>query len=69
MKDKILGSLNFIDFIACVDCIKAKQTCISKKGARMIKETLKIIHTIVCKLFFSYLIDNKYFIIFIDVYL
>lgn len=65
VKEGVLNALDFTDFQTCVDCIKGKQTNISKKGAKRSTELLEIIHTDIC----SPDIDvhgQKYFITFID---
>ena len=65
VKEGVLATLDFTDFQTCVDCIKGKQTNMSKKGARRSTELLEIIHTDIC----SPDIDvhgQKYYITFID---
>lgn len=53
VKEGILWSLNFTNFVTCVDCIKVKHIYTSKKGVRRSKETLEIIYTNTCSPFFS----------------
>jgi hypothetical protein len=48
VKDGVLNTLDFADFETCVDCIKGKQTNISKKGANRSSSILEIIHTDIC---------------------
>ncbi|GKC76251.1 retrovirus-related pol polyprotein from transposon TNT 1-94 [Tanacetum coccineum] len=48
VKNKILPNLDFTDFGLCVECIKAKQTKRSKKGATRSSDLLEIIHTDIC---------------------
>ncbi|KAL0421271.1 UNVERIFIED_CONTAM: Copia protein [Sesamum latifolium] len=61
----VLNTLDFTDFDTCVDCIKDKQTNVSKKGAKRSSNLLKIIHTdICCPDLDSY--GQRYFITFID---
>ncbi|CAJ2671288.1 unnamed protein product [Trifolium pratense] len=67
VKDGVLNTLDFTDFKTCVDCIKGKQTNISKKGANRSSSILEIIHTdICCPDMDAY--GQKYFITFIDDY-
>ncbi|KAL0334045.1 UNVERIFIED_CONTAM: hypothetical protein Sangu_1560700 [Sesamum angustifolium] len=67
VNDGVLNTLNFTDFDTCVDCIKGKQTNVSKKSAKRSSNLLKIIHTDICC---PDLDSNSqiYFIIFIDDY-
>ena len=44
VKDGVLNTLDFADFKTCVDCIKGKQTNMSKKGANRSSSILEIIH-------------------------
>ena len=67
VNDGVLNALDFTDFETCVDCIKGKQTNISKKGAKRSTDLLEIIYTDVC----CPDMDahcQKYFITFIDDY-
>ena len=67
MKDRVLNTRDFADFKTCVDCIKGKQTKMSKKGANKSSSILEIIYTDIC----CSNIDahgQKYFITFIDDY-
>ncbi|KAL0400199.1 UNVERIFIED_CONTAM: hypothetical protein Sradi_2363200 [Sesamum radiatum] len=48
VNDGILTTLDFTDFDTCVDCIKGKQTNVSKKGAKRSSNLLEIIHTDIC---------------------
>ena len=67
VNDRVLGTLDFADFETCVDCIKGKQTNMSKKGAKRSSDVLEIIHTdICCPDMDAY--RQKYFISFIDDY-
>ena len=68
VNDRVLSTLDFIDYETCIDCIKGKQTNKSKKGAKRSLGILKIIHTDI----YSPYMDShshKYFITFIDDYL
>ncbi|KAL0429751.1 UNVERIFIED_CONTAM: Retrovirus-related Pol polyprotein from transposon TNT 1-94 [Sesamum radiatum] len=67
VNDGVLNTLDFTDFDTCVDCIKGKQTNVSKKGAKRSSNLLEIIHTdICCPDLDSY--GQRYFITFIDDY-
>ena len=67
VNDGVLGAPDFTDFETCVDCIKGKQTNMSKKGAKRSSDLLEIIHTnICCPDMHAYC--QKYFISFIDDY-
>ena len=48
MKDEILNTLDFANFKTCADCIKGKQTNISKKVANRNSSILEIIHIDIC---------------------
>ena len=67
VNDGVLGTLDFVDFETCVNCIKGKQTNKSKRGAKRSTNLLEIIHTDIC---FPDMDANdpKYFITFIDDY-
>ena len=67
MKDGVLNTLDFADFKTYVDCIKGKQTKMSKKGANRSSSILEIIHTDICCLDMDAR-GQKYFITFIDDY-
>ncbi|KAK2420702.1 putative mitochondrial protein [Trifolium repens] len=67
VKDGVLNTLDFADFETCVDCIKGKQTNISKKGANRSSSILEIIHTDICCPDMD-AHGQKYFITFIDDY-
>ena len=67
VNDRVLSTLDFVDFETCVDCIKGKQTNKSKTGAKRSSNLLNIIHTNIC----CPNIDAsspRYFIPFIDDY-
>ena len=64
----MLNTLDFTDFKTCVDCIKNKQTNMSKKGANRSSSILEIIHTDICCPDMN-THSQKYFITFIDDYL
>ncbi|KAL0318771.1 UNVERIFIED_CONTAM: hypothetical protein Sangu_2033300 [Sesamum angustifolium] len=67
VNDGALNTLDFTYFDTFVDCIKGKQTNVSKKGAKKSSNLLEIIHTdICCPDFNSY--GKRYFITFIDDY-
>ncbi|GKC62847.1 retrovirus-related pol polyprotein from transposon TNT 1-94, partial [Tanacetum coccineum] len=67
VKNKILPNLDFTDFGLCVECIKAKQTKLNKKGATRSDDLLEIIHTDICRPFdTSSFTREKYLITFID---
>ncbi|KAL0423426.1 UNVERIFIED_CONTAM: hypothetical protein Sradi_0877400 [Sesamum radiatum] len=67
VNDGVLNTLDFTDFDTCVDCIKDKQTNVSKKGAKRCSNLLKIIHMDICSPDLdSY--GQRYFITFIDYY-
>ncbi|KAL0320291.1 UNVERIFIED_CONTAM: Retrovirus-related Pol polyprotein from transposon TNT 1-94 [Sesamum radiatum] len=67
VNDGVLTTLDFTDFDTCVNCIKGKQTNVSKKGAKRSSNLLEIIHTdICCPDLDSY--GQRYFITFIDDY-
>ena len=65
VNEKVLNTLDFIDFDTCIDCIKGKQTNKFKKGAKRSTDVLEIIYSDIC-------CPNmdahgpKYFISFID---
>ena len=67
VNDKVLNTLDFVDFDTCIDCIKRKKTNKFKKGAKRSIDVLEIIHSDIC-------CPNmdahgpKYFISFIDYY-
>lgn len=67
VKDGVLNTLDFVDFETCVDCIKGKQTNMSKKGANRSSSILEIIHTNICCPDMD-VHGQKYFITFIDDY-
>jgi len=67
VKDGVLNTLDFVDFKTCVDCIKGKQTNMSKKGASKSSSILEIIHNDICCPDMD-ANDQKYFITFIDHY-
>ena len=67
VKDGVLNTLDFADFKTCVDCIKGKQTNMSKKGANRSSSILEIIHTDICCPDMDAR-GQKYFITFIDDY-
>jgi len=46
VKDGVLNTLDFANFKTCVDCIKGKQTNMSKRGANRSSSILEIIHDI-----------------------
>ena len=48
VNDKVLSNLDFADFETCVDCIKGKQTSMSKIGVKMSSNLLEIIHIDIC---------------------
>ncbi|KAL0403765.1 UNVERIFIED_CONTAM: putative mitochondrial protein [Sesamum radiatum] len=48
VNDGVLNTLDFTDFDTCVDCIKGKQTNVSKKCAKRSSNLLEIIHTDIC---------------------
>ncbi|RVW32685.1 Retrovirus-related Pol polyprotein from transposon TNT 1-94 [Vitis vinifera] len=64
VNDRVLSTLDFIDFETCVDCIKGKQTNKSKRGATRSSAILEIIHTDICSLDMDSH-GQKYFISFI----
>ncbi|KAL0453767.1 UNVERIFIED_CONTAM: hypothetical protein Slati_1354800 [Sesamum latifolium] len=67
VNDGVLNTLDFTDFDTCVDCIKGKQTNVSKRGAKRSSNLLKIIHMdICCPDLDSY--SQRHFITFIDDY-
>ena len=67
VKDRVLSTLDYTDFKACVDCIKGKQTKKSKKNANRSSNILEIIHTDICCPDMD-MLGKKYFITFIDDY-
>jgi len=67
VKDGVLNTLNFANFKTCVNCIKGKQTSMSKKGASRSSSILEIIHTDICCPNMDAR-GQKYFITFIDDY-
>ena len=67
VNDKVLTTLDFIDFETCVDYIKGKQTNKSKKGVTRSSTILEIIHTNRCSLDMDSH-GKKYFISFRDDY-
>ena len=48
VSDGILGPLDLVDFIICVECIKGKQTNVRKLGANRSSSVLELIHTDIC---------------------
>jgi len=67
VKDVVLNTLDLVDFKTCMDCIKGKQTNMSKKGANRSSSILEIIHiNIYCSSMDAH--GQKYFITFIDDY-
>ena len=48
VKDGILPSLDFTDFVVCIDCIKRKQTRLIKKTATRSFELLELIDIGIC---------------------
>ena len=67
VNDGVLNALDFSNFETCVDCIKGKQTNISKKCAKRSTDLLETIHIdVCCPDMDAYC--QKYFITFIDDY-
>ncbi|KAK9117691.1 hypothetical protein Sjap_016638 [Stephania japonica] len=66
VNDGVLSALDFADFEICVNCIKGKQTKVSKKGAHRSSTLLEIIHTDICCPDMDFKTGPKYFISFID---
>ncbi|KAK9152026.1 hypothetical protein Syun_010335 [Stephania yunnanensis] len=66
VNDGVLSALDFADFEICVNCIKGKQTKVSKRGAHRSSTLLEIIHTDICCPDMDFKIGPKYFISFID---
>ena len=68
VNDGVLSTLDFSDFVTCVNCIKGKQTNKSKRGAKRSTNLLEIIHTDICCPDMD-ANGPEYFITFIDDYL
>lgn len=68
VNEGVLGKIDFTDFGTCVECIKAKHTNTSKKGAKRSNDLLEIVHTDICGPFSPCITGEKYFAIFIDDY-
>ncbi|KAK9168418.1 hypothetical protein Syun_000558 [Stephania yunnanensis] len=66
VNDGVLSAIDFADFEICVNCIKGKQTKVSKRGAHRSSTLLEIIHTDICCPDMDLKNGPKYFISFID---
>ena len=44
----ILDTLDFLDFQACIECIKGKQTNMRENNANRCNDVLELIHTDIC---------------------
>ena len=65
--DGILGSLDFVDFEICTNCIKGKQTNTRRFGANRATDVLQLIHTNIYGPFPTVSWNGQqYFITFID---
>ena len=65
VNDKVLNTLDFVDFDTCIDCIKGKQANKFKKGNKRGIDMLEIIHSnIYCPNMDAH--GPRYFISFID---
>ena len=67
VNDRVLITLDFVDFETCVNCIKGKQTNKSKRGAKRSTNLLEITYTDICCPNMD-ANGQKYFITFIDDY-
>ena len=65
VNDRVLDTLDFIDFNTCINYIKGKQTNKFKKGTKRSTDVLEIIHSYICCLDMDAQ-GPKYFISFID---
>ena len=69
VSDGILDPLDFSDFQVCIECIKGKQTNMTKKNANRCSDVLELIHTDICGPFPTPSWNGQqYFITFIDDY-
>ena len=69
VSDGILPSLDLADFQVCIECIKRKQTNVTRLGANRYSDVLKLIHTDICGPFPTASWNGQhYFIMFIDDY-
>ena len=65
----IFDTLDFLDFQACIECIKGKQTNMRENNANRCNDVLELIHTDICGPFPTLSWNGQqYFITFIDDY-
>ena len=69
MLNGIIHSLDSAGFQVCIECIKGKQTNVSRLGANKCSDVLELIYTNICKPFPPTPWNGQqYFITFIDDY-